>query len=250
MAAAAALSAVATAQNEAPPPSAPPGVAELTKPKFAPDVDPFTTVDMDKVSYILGRLQFGRGLSGTPFKLNLDAVKDGLSDAVANKSPKFSQAEIQDTMQKFQAAMEEVEARQEAKAKMFLTDNAKKPGVKTTASGLQYEVIKEGEGPKPAPTDVVSVVYVGTHVDGREFDSTKSHPGETTTSFGLNKVIPGWTEGVGLMSKGAKYRFYIPGSLAYGPSGNPQGGIGPDETLIFDIELVDFKPAAPEPPAK
>jgi FKBP-type peptidyl-prolyl cis-trans isomerase FkpA len=118
----------------------------------------------------------------------------------------------------------------------FLAENAKKPNIKTTASGLQYEVLTEGTGKtKPTATSNVTVHYKGTTIDGKEFDSSYSR-GEPT-SFPLNGVIPGWTEGVQLMTEGAKYRFFIPPNLAYGESG-AGSAIGPNETLIFEVELI------------
>ena len=122
------------------------------------------------------------------------------------------------------------------KGEEFLKENAKKEGVKTTASGLQYKVIKEGEGKSPKATDTVSVHYRGTLLDGTEFDS--SYKRNEPTQFPLNRVIKGWTEGVQLMKEGAKYQFFIPSQLAYGERGTPGGPIGPNETLIFDIELL------------
>lgn len=122
------------------------------------------------------------------------------------------------------------------KGEEFLKENAKKEGVKTTASGLQYKVIKEGEGKSPKATDTVSVHYRGTLLDGTEFDS--SYKRNEPTQFPLNRVIKGWTEGVQLMKEGAKYQFFIPSQLAYGERGTPGGPIGPNETLIFEIELL------------
>ncbi|MBF0188842.1 MAG: FKBP-type peptidyl-prolyl cis-trans isomerase [Magnetococcales bacterium] len=119
---------------------------------------------------------------------------------------------------------------------MALEENAKKEGVTVTASGLQYEVLQEGDGPKPTASDTVRVHYAGTLVDGSEFDS--SYKRGEPISFPLNGVIKGWTEGVQLMSVGSKYRFTIPGDLAYGARGVPQAGIGPNATLIFEVELL------------
>ncbi|WP_411727546.1 FKBP-type peptidyl-prolyl cis-trans isomerase [Methyloglobulus sp.] len=123
-----------------------------------------------------------------------------------------------------------------AAGETFLAANAKKPDVKTTASGLQYEVLTPGKGTaNPSATDSVTVHYKGTSLEGKEFDSSYSR-GEPTT-FPLNAVIPGWTEGVQLMTEGAKYKFFIPSNLAYGENG-AGGAIGPNETLIFEVELV------------
>ncbi|MBS3952151.1 MAG: FKBP-type peptidyl-prolyl cis-trans isomerase [Methylomicrobium sp.] len=117
----------------------------------------------------------------------------------------------------------------------FLAENAKNPAIKTTPSGLQYEIVTEGTGASPAATDSVTVHYKGTTIDGAEFDSSYSRGAPAT--FPLNRVIAGWTEGVQLMKEGAKYRFYIPAELAYGTRGaGPK--IGPNSALIFDIELI------------
>jgi FKBP-type peptidyl-prolyl cis-trans isomerase FklB len=121
----------------------------------------------------------------------------------------------------------------------FLAENTKKEGVKVTASGLQYEVIKAGSGAKPTAASEVTVHYHGTLIDGTVFDSSVDR-GETS-SFFLNQVIPGWTEGLQLMSKGAKYRFYVPQDIAYGANPRPGGPIKPYMALIFDIELFDIK---------
>jgi FKBP-type peptidyl-prolyl cis-trans isomerase FkpA len=120
----------------------------------------------------------------------------------------------------------------------FLKENAEKQGVKTTPSGLQYKVLREGTGKSPKATDVVAVNYRGTLINGKEFDS--SYKTGQPIEFPLNRVIPGWTEGVQLMKEGAKYEFFIPSNLAYGPRG-AGGVIGPDETLIFEIELLKVK---------
>jgi FKBP-type peptidyl-prolyl cis-trans isomerase len=125
------------------------------------------------------------------------------------------------------------------KGEAFLAENAKKEGVKTTASGLQYKVLKEGSGMSPQKTDTVAVHYRGTLLDGTEFDSSikRGQPAE----FPLNRVIPGWTEGVQLMKVGAKYQFTIPSKLAYGERGTPGGPIPPNSTLIFEVELLAIK---------
>lgn len=121
------------------------------------------------------------------------------------------------------------------KGQEFLKENAKQEGVKTTASGLQYKVLREGSGKQPSATDTVEVNYEGKLINGTVFDS--SYKRGQSISFPLNQVIPGWTEGVQLMKEGAKYQFYIPSNLAYGPRG-AGGLIGPNETLIFDVELI------------
>ena len=120
----------------------------------------------------------------------------------------------------------------------FLKENANKTGVNTTSSGLQYKVLQEGTGKSPKATDVVVVNYRGTLINGKEFDS--SYKSGKPIEFPLNRVIPGWTEGVQLMKEGAKYEFYIPPNLAYGSRG-AGGVIGPDETLIFEVELLKVR---------
>jgi FKBP-type peptidyl-prolyl cis-trans isomerase len=125
------------------------------------------------------------------------------------------------------------------KGEAYLKENAKKEGVKTTASGLQYKITKEGEGKSPKATDTVVVHYKGTLLDGTEFDSSykRNEPAE----FPLNRVIPGWTEGLQLLKEGGKATLTIPSDLAYGKQGTPGGPIGPDETLIFEVELIKVK---------
>ncbi len=142
------------------------------------------------------------------------------------------------------AAAAELAAANLAKAEAFLSENAKNKAVKKTASGLQYEVVTEGpaDGFQPKASDLVDVHYVGTLIDGVEFDSSRAR-GEPAR-FPLNQVIPGWTEGVQLMSEGDKFRFFIPPALAYGAEGTPGGPIGPNEALIFEVELL--KVTSPE----
>ncbi|MDQ3623701.1 MAG: FKBP-type peptidyl-prolyl cis-trans isomerase [Verrucomicrobiota bacterium] len=125
------------------------------------------------------------------------------------------------------------------KGEKFLAENKSKEGVKVTATGLRYKVVTEGTGKSPKATDTVSVHYRGTLLDGKEFDS--SYKRNMPAEFPLNGVIPGWTEGVQLMKEGGKSMFYIPSKLAYGASGTRGGPIGPNETLIFEIELLKVK---------
>ena len=124
------------------------------------------------------------------------------------------------------------------KGEAFLRENATKEGITTTASGLQYEVLVPAEGPRPLASDTVEVHYRGTLLNGQEFDS--SYKRGEPISFPLNRVIPGWTEGLQLMPVGSKYRLFIPSNLAYGPRG-AGGVIGPDETLVFEVELLGIK---------
>jgi FKBP-type peptidyl-prolyl cis-trans isomerase FkpA/FKBP-type peptidyl-prolyl cis-trans isomerase FklB len=130
-----------------------------------------------------------------------------------------------------------------AAGEAFLAKNAKVPGVKTTASGLQYQVITEGTGAKPKATDVVRVNYKGSLLDGKTFDSSYDR-GEPAT-FPLNQVVPGWQEGIAMMPIGSKYKFWIPANLGYGDKGTPGGPIPPNAMLVFEVELLDIvKPDA------
>ena len=201
--------------------------------------------DTEKFSYALA-MNMSAHLLKMPIELDREIIIEAVTSLLRGNQPDMSQEDYQQTMQKFQATMEEkanAEAQKAAsenseKGKAYLAENAKKEGVKVTASGLQSEVIKEGTGKKPAATDTVSVHYEGTLINGQVFDSSirRGQPVE----FPLNRVIPGWTEGVQLMSVGSKYRFVIPSNLAYGEHG-AGGAIGPNETLIFEVELLDIK---------
>jgi FKBP-type peptidyl-prolyl cis-trans isomerase FkpA len=186
---------------------------------------------------------------------NLDLINKGLRDGLAGEKGMMTDEEMQATMQEFQ---KQVQAQQETKSKAlgeknkadgeaFLAKNKTKPGVKTTASGLQYEVEREGTGPIPKPTDTVSVNYLGTLMDGTKFDS--SYDRKEPATFVLNQVIPGWTEGVQLMKVGSKYKFYIPSALGYGDKG-AGNVIGPNAPLVFEVELLSIgQPEAPKPAA-
>lgn len=194
----------------------------------------------DSISYALGG-NIGESIktSGIDTIIDINQFFAGVQNGLLGKLD-LTPEQIEALMIQFQKSMmEKASGESSAKEKTFLDENAKKPGVKTTESGLQYEVVQEGTGAKPEKTSVVKVHYTGKLIDGTVFDSSKemSEPVE----FPLDQVIPGWTEGIQLMSVGSKYKFYIPSNLAYGPNGVPQGGIGPNETLIFDVELVGIK---------
>ena len=194
---------------------------------------------MDKLSYSLG-LGIGRQLAQMGAKdINVDDFAQSIKDALAGKTPAVSDQEAQQIVNNF---FEEQAQRQAAAAKAegenFLAGNAKKEGVVTLPSGLQYQVLREGNGKKPTATDVVECDYEGTLINGQVFDSSYRR-GERAT-FGLNQVIAGWTEGLQLMQEGAKYRFFIPYNLAYGERGAGQA-IPPYAALIFDVELHKVK---------
>lgn len=192
-------------------------------------------VDVTSMSYGMGVLIKERLLVGFD-DVDLDALVEGLRDASEGKTLKVDAMTAAQLMQAYQTNKQAQAAEtQAAEGQAYLAQNAEKDGVKVTDSGLQYEVITEGTGAQPAATDQVTVHYKGTLISGDEFDSSYSR-GEPT-SFALNQVIPGWTEGLQLMKEGAKYRFTIPSDLAYGANGaGPM--IGPNEILIFEVELI------------
>lgn len=199
----------------------------------------------DKVSYSVGA-SIGKNLKMQGFTLDIESVVAGLKDAFAGTPLKMSEEEIRDTMMSFQKAamMHQMEAAKKAgeKAKKdgeeFLAANKKKDSVVTLPDGLQYKVIKQGEGKKPTLEDTVTVNYRGSFVDGTEFDSSFKHGKPTTLP--LSQFVKGWGEGLQLMSPGAKYQLVIPSDLAYGERGM-QGVIPPNSTLVFEVELISFK---------
>ncbi len=199
--------------------------------------------ESQKFSYILGT-QIGNYSKQSEFEVSMELFAKGLNDITNGNELAMTQAEISSFMaawqqkeqEKAQTAMKAAGAENVKKGQAFLDANKKKDGVTVTASGLQYKAITNGEGAKPEATDKVKVHYRGTLIDGKEFDSSykRNQPAE----FGLNQVIKGWTEGLQLMNIGSKYEFYIPSGLAYGPNGPPK--IGPNQTLIFTVELLDI----------
>lgn len=193
---------------------------------------------MDKVSYALG-MSIGHQLQQMDAAdLNIDDFSQAIKDVFAGKAH-LTDSEAQIAVQTFfQQKAEEQAKAAKVEGENFLAENAKKPGVKTLPSGLQYQVLREGNGRRPTATDEVECHYEGTLINGQVFDSSYQR-GQTAT-FGLNQVIKGWTEGLQLMQEGAKYRFFIPYSLAYGEQGAGQA-IPPYAALIFDVELIKVK---------
>ena len=194
---------------------------------------------MDKVSYALG-LGIARQLAGMgASEVNVDDFAQALKDIFAGKEPQVTDQEGQQLVNEFfQNKQAEMAAKAKEAGENFLEENGKKEGVVTLPSGLQYQVLREGNGKKPKATDKVECHYEGTLIDGTKFDSSYDR-GQTAT-FGLNQVIAGWTEGLQLMQEGAKYRFFIPYTLGYGENGAGQS-IPPYATLIFDVDLVAVK---------
>ena len=202
--------------------------------------------DEQKTSYGIG-LDLGRKAKTDGFTVDPDSLAAGVRDGLSGAKGLVSDQEIEKAMQEMQkkllaAREEKSKASQATNGKAgddFLAANAKKDGVKVTASGLQYRVVKAGPatGKKPAATSEVTVNYRGTLIDGTEFDS--SYKRNEPVTFPLNRVIPGWTEGVQLMTEGSTYEFVIPAKLAYGEQG--AGPIGPNSTLVFQVELIKVK---------
>ena len=199
---------------------------------------------MDKVSYALG-VGIGQQLAQMGASdLNIDDFADAIKDVINGNELKVPHKDAQTIVQEYFRQQEErinaIRAEQgkaaKAEGEKFLAENGKKEGVVTLKSGLQYEVLREGNGKKPKATDQVKCHYEGTLINGQVFDS--SYKRNEPAVFPLNQVIPGWTEGLQLMQEGAKYRFYIPYILAYGESG-AGGSIPPFATLIFDVELLE-----------
>ena len=200
---------------------------------------------IDSVSYSIGA-NLGTGLKREDIEIQTDALIQGILDAYQDREVLLEESEWQQVLRTFQSDLRTTQresADQESEANMqkgaaFLLNNAEKEGVNTLPSGMQYKVIQEGDGPKPVATDNVVVHYTGKLLDGTVFDSSVER-GEPAT-FRLNQVIKGWMEGLQLMSVGSKYELYIPSDLAYGPRGSG-ARIGPNMTLIFEVELLEIK---------
>jgi FKBP-type peptidyl-prolyl cis-trans isomerase FklB len=201
---------------------------------------------MDKASYALG-LGIGHQLKGMGGdKLNIDDFASAIKDVIGGKELKMSMKEaqivastfIQQAEEENRKIMEEAGAKFKAAGEQYLADNAGRDGVTVTASGLQYEVLSEGNGKSPKATDSVKCHYEGRLIDGTVFDS--SYRRGTPATFPLNGVIAGWTEGLQLMKEGAKFRFHIPFNLAYGANGAGES-IPPYSALVFDVELIEVQ---------
>jgi len=222
------------------------GVATLAG-AAAQDTTPATVKlesEAQKISYIFGH-SIGSRIKADGVKVDLDSLMAGVRAALAGEESQISEDETNAILQKFQQEMQAEQERTataagEENAKTgaaFLATNAKRKGVTTTASGLQYEIIKKGEGAKPGKGDSVRVHYHGTLVDGTVFDSSVER-GEPV-EFGVGEVIPGWTEALQLMPVGSKWKLFIPSKLAYGERGVSED-IGPNSTLVFEVELLEI----------
>lgn len=201
--------------------------------------------DRDKASYSIG-VDVGQTFGKQNLELIPEITARGLEDGMKGSDLMLTKEEMEETLQKFSeemmakqnSVMSEAGEKNKKEGEEFLAANKDKEGVITTASGLQYKVITEGAGRTPKATDTVETHYRGTLIDGKEFDSSYSR-GQPAT-FPVSGVIPGWTEALLLMKEGSKWQLFIPSDLAYGPRG-AGGDIGPNATLIFDIELISIK---------
>ncbi|RLA20857.1 MAG: hypothetical protein DRQ62_10065 [Gammaproteobacteria bacterium] len=197
----------------------------------------------DSLNYFLG-LNMGYSLAEAPWDVDADLITSGLNQVI-NDSSAFDPMSAQNVFRNLNVALSDKEAMKAEENSManieagiaFLAENGTKDGIKTTPSGLQYEVISEGDGPMPDETSTVSVFYEGTLIDGTVFDS--SYETGDTVSFPLNGVIPGWTEGLQLMPVGSTYKLYVPSNLGYGP--RETGPIPGNSVLIFKVKLLEIK---------
>ncbi len=219
---------------------------------------PGLATEKQQISYMIG-MDIGNALKPMKDEVDLATVKRAIDDISADRKTLLDDAQAMKLRQAFagkmQAKQQEEMAKQQAEMelqgqknieleKTFLATNAKKAGVVTTASGLQYQVITPGTGRKPTPSDVVSVSYVGTLLDGTEFDS--SYKRNEPAQIPLNAVVPGWAEALQLMAVGSKYKLWIPARLGYAETGTPGGPIPPNSTLIFEVELNEIIEPAKE----
>jgi FKBP-type peptidyl-prolyl cis-trans isomerase len=230
------FSLAATAQTKKPLPAAKVGAAKAAI-KLAPAIGAAALKTItDSASYAIGvsvaNFYSQQGMSS----INSKVVARAIEDVLAKKTPLMSEQQCNTVMMQLMNGAQEKKSQPQIDAgTAFLAQNKTKSGVKTTASGLQYEVLTEGTGVKPTETDTVTVNYIGTLINGEEFDN--SYKRGKPISFPLNGVIRGWTEGVQLMSTGSKYKFYIPYELGYGT--NEAGSIPPGSTLIFEVQLLE-----------
>lgn len=198
--------------------------------------------DKDKNGYAVG-LSIGKNVKPILGYVDFEMIKRGIKDDLAGHA-KLDENEVSQTLQTLEQKRQEDESKKnKADGAAFLEQNKAKPGVKVTASGLQYEILRPGHGRKATKADAVKVDYVGTLTDGTKFDS--SYDRHQPATFPVTGVIPGWTEGLQLMNVGSKFRFVIPSEIAYGARG-AGGQIGPDAVLVFEVELLGFEKAKPQ----
>ncbi len=217
------------------------GFMLLASMSYAEDMSALKS-ERDKVSYGIG-MDIGKNLKNQSIDIDTDILSRGIKDAFSGGSLLMTEDEFQKTMTNFRQGMMEKQKKQmsalgeknRVEGAAFLSENKKKEGIVSLPSGLQYKVVSQGKGDSPKATDKVSVHYKGTLMDGTEFDS--SYGRGKPASFPVNGVIPGWTEALQLMKTGSKWQLFIPSDLAYGERG-AGGKIGPNATLLFDVELL------------
>lgn len=223
--------------------------AQAAKPAAAPAAAP-AAVDKTKASYVVG---WDLASSLPPLvraEVDPATVARALQSALSGQKPTMSEAEAKQVRDAFVANLQakakaeytQVASKNQSEGAAFLAKNKTAPGVKTTASGLQYQVISQGTGARPGPSDTVQVNYVGSFVNGEVFDDSSKHEGGGAASIPLAGVIPGFREGMQLMQVGGHYKFFIPSNIAYGAQ--PQNGFPPNSTIIFDVTLVKTGPTA------
>jgi FKBP-type peptidyl-prolyl cis-trans isomerase FklB len=227
------------------------GQSSAAQAPAAPATIPGLPTTKDQVSYAIG-MNIGKGLHRDAVDVDTNVILQGLKDGMADGKTLMTEEQAQQTLMKLQT---ELRAQMEAKRQQQATTNAKageaflaanksKTGVIALPDGLQYKMIKDGTGAKPTANDVVTVNYRGTNIEGKEFDSSYKR-GEPAT-FPVKGVIKGWTEALQLMPVGSKFELYLPPDLAYGERG-AGNDIGPNETLVFEVELMSIKPAEEKP---
>jgi FKBP-type peptidyl-prolyl cis-trans isomerase FklB len=220
------------------------GILLMANGSFAKE-DAVLKDEKDRLSYAIG-MDIGNGLKRQNIDLNPEIVAQGIWDSLSGEKTLMTEQEYRDTMNAFkqemskkqQAQMQEFSEKNKKNGENFLAENKTKEGIITLPSGLQYKVIQAGTGKSPKSSDTVTVNYKGTLIDGTEFDS--SYRRGQPASFPVKGVIPGWTEALQLMKEGAKWELYIPSNLAYGERGAGRN-IGPNSTLIFEVELISVK---------
>jgi FKBP-type peptidyl-prolyl cis-trans isomerase FklB len=226
------------------PPAAKPGSTVARKPAVLT-----LKTQKDKASYAIG-LNIGKSMHKDSVDIDPSILLRGLRDGLAGSKPLLTDEEARAAMVALQTEMRKKQEEKmlvqgetnKKEGEVFLADNKTKDGIVTLPSGLQYKILKEGTGPKPAATDTVVCNYKGTLLDNTEFDSSYKR-GQPAT-FPVSGVIKGWTEALQLMPVGSKWQLFIPSELAYGARGGPGGGIGPNATLLFEVELVSIQPKA------
>jgi FKBP-type peptidyl-prolyl cis-trans isomerase FklB len=206
--------------------------------------------ESDSVSYYVG-LFYGKQLKGSGLEsLSVDAMAKGLKEAFYNDSIKLSQEDLSQRLQMYFMKFQKRQSDKNLKeGEEFLAKNKTKPGIQTTPSGLQYQVVKEGTGPQPDSSSLVSVHYTLYHTNGKKIESSV---GQEPAKFKVTQVIPGWTEALMKMKVGSKWKLYVPANLGYGERVRSGGDLKPNEALVFDVELLNIEkePASPQQPKK